>query len=156
MQMLDPVPKDPGTYIIFLLLHKSETIPVGSLGSWTFRKGYYAYTGSAQGSGGLAARLKRHLRPLSQKRIHWHIDHLASIAKITQVWWKEDKINHECSWAQQLTKEGSIILPGFGSSDCNCPSHLIWLPALKDQPHTWQSLKKLLGEHIESLRVDTE
>lgn len=157
MQIAEQFPTGPGTYILFLLLRKSKTITVGRLGSWTFRNGYYAYTGSAQGSGGLAGRLKRHLRPDSQKRIHWHIDHLvASDAKITQVWWKEGQMNHECFWAQQLAKEGSIVLPGFGSSDCTCPSHLIWLPALKDQPPNWKSLKELLGDNIKSLRVNTE
>jgi len=149
-------PPDPGTYILFLLLSKSETILVGSLGSWDFPRGYYAYTGSAQGPGGLAGRLRRHLRPRHQKRTHWHIDSLSTTAQIVRVWWEKGSENHECSWAQYLAERGSIPVPGFGSSDCRCPGHLVLFPTLMDQPHKWQNMMVGLGNNLETALIDAQ
>jgi len=156
MPASESFPSVPGTYALFLRLSKTESILVGSLGFWEFTSGYYAYTGSAQGPGGLAGRLKRHLRPNHQKRPHWHIDSLTSITKITHVWWEKGSANLECSWAQQLAKTGSIPVPGFGSSDCCCPGHLIWLPTLLDKKQPWQKLMLGLGNDLESALVDAQ
>ncbi|HHO76762.1 MAG TPA: DUF123 domain-containing protein [Deltaproteobacteria bacterium] len=45
-----------------LLLARSTMIQVGKLGSFIFPAGHYAYIGSAFGSGGLHARIQRHIR----------------------------------------------------------------------------------------------
>ena len=65
-----------GTYVLVLRLSSSLTLPVGRLGECYLTKGYYIYVGSAFGSGGLAARLRHHLKVSLTP--HWHIenDHL--------------------------------------------------------------------------------
>ena len=147
-------PSVTGTYALVLQLNNAETISVGSLGNWEIVSGYYAYTGSAQGPGGLAGRLNRHFRPTHQKRRHWHIDSLTSVAKIIHVWWEEGSANHECSWARQIANWGSIPVPGFGSGDCRCPGHLIWLSTSTDEQLSWQNQMQELGRNLETAIMD--
>jgi len=56
---------------------------IGKLGIHNLPHGYYVYVGSALG--GLASRLRRHLR--SEKRLHWHIDYLLRQAAVAQIWY---------------------------------------------------------------------
>ena len=54
--------KEAGTYALVMLLARTTALSVGKLGPVTFNAGYYVYTGSAFGPGGLAARSGHHLR----------------------------------------------------------------------------------------------
>jgi Uri superfamily endonuclease len=102
-------------------------IVVGRLGCVTFPAGLYAYVGSALGTGGLAARVARHRR--GQKKKHWHIDHLLEHGRIVDVYVDATGERLECRWSRALqshaaAKEGPM---GFGTSDCQCRTHLFYL-----------------------------
>jgi len=114
-----------GSYCILSHLPSDARIRVGALGTTLFRKGVYAYVGSAQG--GLEARLRRHLRSSKKKR--WHIDYLLSKAEVfSVVTVPSDDKSVECQISQALVAcdGASAPVPGFGSSDCKCASHLIY------------------------------
>jgi Uri superfamily endonuclease len=109
-----------------LQLECSEEITVGKLGTFTFPAGYYLYVGSALGPGGLEARLARHRR--RDKKLRWHIDYLLEHAQLAEVWSAASTDKLECLWAQSARGllGSEIPVPGFGSSDCRCLSHLIY------------------------------
>lgn len=121
---------EPGSYLLLLTLAAPASIDVGALGSCVFPAGCYAYVGSALGSGGVAARLNRHLR--SAKRTHWHIDYLTHTAPAWGVSAEYGRDRRECAWASTLSAlpGAGTPVPGFGSSDCRsgCPAHLVRLP----------------------------
>lgn len=123
------LPKTPGTYILFLLLEVPISTQIGRLGTFTLNPGLYAYVGSAFGPGGLHARLNRHLR--HDKKTHWHIDYLTTSASVVSIWLVESFERYECHWAQQIANTPGITIPipGFGSSDCACLSHLFVMPS---------------------------
>ena len=116
-----------GAYALVLHLERKEEITVGKLGTFAFPAGYYLYAGSALGRGGLEARLARHRR--RAKKLRWHIDYLLEHARLVEVWSTASTDRLECLWAQAALElpGGEIPVPGFGSSDCRCPSHLIYL-----------------------------
>lgn len=116
-----------GTYALVLCLECTEEITVGKLGTFTFPAGYYLYVGSALGPGGLEARLARHRR--RDKKLRWHIDYLLEHAQLVEVWSaaSTDKLECLCAQAARELPGSEIPVPGFGSSDCRCPSHLIHL-----------------------------
>lgn len=92
---------------------------MGKLGYGSFPKASYAYVGSAMN--GLRTRLARHLRV--EKKLHWHIDYLLQQAEVEEIILCQGEERVECSIAQALAGKFQSI-PGFGSSDCKCPSHL--------------------------------
>jgi Uri superfamily endonuclease len=96
-------------------------VNVGALGKLTFKKGLYAYVGSAQGN--LEKRVRRHLR--KEKRRFWHVDYLLNndAAKVTAVFHKQADKTEECAIAGVIGESGTPV-GGFGSSDCSCKSHL--------------------------------
>ena len=115
-----------GVYILKIYLHESMEIKIGALGSLFFRKGFYAYSGSAMG--GLEQRIGRHLR--KDKKLHWHIDYLLGKAEIKKVFVKEtNRKSEECGSATRLEQSGGVPVNGFGSSDCRCTSHLFYFNA---------------------------
>jgi Uri superfamily endonuclease len=136
----DLIPAQPGAYVLLLYLPVSGPIQIGRLGRFDFPSGYYAYTGSALGPGGLAARLGRHLRARpsgpdslnNAKRLHWHIDYLLLRASVVQVWFAISGRRREHSWARRLAgmPGAAVIAPRFGASDCHCPAHLLHLAVL--------------------------
>ncbi len=112
-----------GLYQLVLYLDKKSRIKIGKKNECLFPKGYYIYTGSAQS--GLEERVKRHLR--GKKKNFWHIDYLLPYCKILKViTYKEVKT--ECRLNQRILKlkDAKIIMKGFGSSDCQCLSHLFF------------------------------
>jgi Uri superfamily endonuclease len=140
-------PSQKGTYGLLLHLSRPQQITVGRLGDFAFAAGYYLYLGSALGSGGLAARLKRHWR--AEKGPFWHIDYLRQVGEITAVCWLESPERHEHGWAaaaQQLPG-ATIPVPRFGASDCRCPAHLFHFEQLPDL--------RLLSDHL-SLKLTTD
>lgn len=118
--------KSPGVYQLHLQLDAPARIAVGRLGTFDFPAGRYIYTGSALS--GLAARLARHRRAV--KVLHWHIDYLLQHARLVEVTIVATSERLECALnAQALAQPGAqIIAPRFGSSDCRCPAHLVYLP----------------------------
>ena len=125
--------KRKGTYILILRLGKAARIRIGKLGVAEFNHGFYAYIGSAFGPGGLGGRINRHQKV--KKPCHWHIDYLRRKSRLKDIWYTVSPIRREHEWARALaeTKGASIPIPGFGSSDCHCHSHLVYFesaPAL--------------------------
>lgn len=113
-----------GVYILIIELRKKSSIKIGALGVIDFKKGCYAYTGSAMG--GLEQRVSRHLR--KKKKLHWHIDYLLQDAVIKDVRVSETSSkSEECRTAVMLEKSGGRPVYGFGCSDCRCQSHLFLL-----------------------------
>lgn len=124
-----PWPAAPGTYLLALHAAEPVCVAIGRRGQFALSPGLYAYIGSAQGPGGLAARLARHLR--ADKRRHWHIDALTAALPIIVVGTAVATERLECAWVRHLLAEGAQApIPGFGSSDCRagCPAHLLRLP----------------------------
>jgi Uri superfamily endonuclease len=131
---------DKGSYLLGLFLDNDVTFDVGRLGSITFPAGYYTYAGSAQGPGGLSARLSRHRR--QEKQLHWHVDYLLTHARLVDVWTIVSDQRLECIWAQAMMRMpgAQIVVPRFGASDCRCPAHLVYFPR---PPETAQITKTL-------------
>ncbi|ACL68989.1 GIY-YIG nuclease family protein [Halothermothrix orenii] len=117
---------DSGIYLLEIFLHKPKKIEVGKKGEFTFPPGYYYYAGTAQKN--LQARLERHKRRV--KKYHWHIDYLLGAANLLSIYTWEVKREGECHLARYLIDKlnGEIIVPGFGSSDCRCKTHLVFFP----------------------------
>jgi Uri superfamily endonuclease len=114
-----------GTYTLLVEVPEATTITVGALGEHRFPAGWYAYTGSAFGTGGFD-RVDRHYELAAGKRDtrHWHIDYLLGHPNSRirgDVRTPEADI--ECSVADALP-EGPV--GGFGASDCDCKSHLAY------------------------------
>jgi Uri superfamily endonuclease len=78
---------------------------------------FFAYVGSAFGSGGLRARLGHHLKSTAEP--HWHIDYLLQIATPIEIWFTTAKRKLERQWAEMLESapEFRVAIPRFGSSD---------------------------------------
>ena len=110
-----------GTYLLIMTLPKDTSIIVGKHGILHFKKGCYAYVGSALN--GLEQRIQRHLR--TDKKTHWHIDYLLPFTEIVEIFYKENNRKEECSIAQDLERNFAGM-PDFGGSDCSCRSHLFF------------------------------
>jgi Uri superfamily endonuclease len=119
-----------GHYLLLVRLPAAGGLRIGAR-VMPFAAGWYVYAGSAQGPGGLAARLARHQR--AEKRPHWHIDWLLAAAKLTAIWARPGATGRECGWATALVAGGGRRQPGrFGSGDCRCAGHLVWFAAPPD------------------------
>jgi len=117
--------RDRGSYLLLLHLERDRTIDVGRLGARRFGKGHYVYVGSAMRN--LSARVARHLR--LRKKLRWHIDYLRQHADHVQALPIRSSRREECEVAEALS---AILAPGpagFGASDCNCPTHLLYSPS---------------------------
>ena len=116
--------KEPGIYTILLSLGKAQEIEVGSLGVIAFAAGYYAYTGSARGSGG-CKRVDRHIRIIQgiESTQRWHIDYLLPRADFQEVFITKTTRDLECQIASTIA-ERLVPVKGFGCTDCRCFSHL--------------------------------
>jgi sugar fermentation stimulation protein A len=118
-------PEAGGTYILLVEFPARTTIDVGKLGPLDFEPGIYAYVGSAHGPGGLFARLGRYFA--GPKRTHWHIDYLLEHAKVEGALFRVERDRLECDWAEWLRAMARAPVPGIGSSDCRCSSHLFFV-----------------------------
>lgn len=112
-----------GTYTLLLSLDAPVTLRVGALGERPFRAGWYAYTGSAFGAGGFK-RVDRHRRlaRADDGTRHWHLDYLLPAATVRDVFTAEGAAI-ECEVARGLPGDR---IEGFGASDCDCDSHLVY------------------------------
>ena len=115
---------DSGLYQLVIRLRQERDIRVGRLGRFRFPAGFYVYTGSAKR--GLEARIARHLR--ARKKMRWHIDYLLRYGRILEVKRYATSDESECQLSQRVESvEGSrMVAAGFGSSDCECSTHLFY------------------------------
>ncbi|WP_327052049.1 GIY-YIG nuclease family protein [Halomicrococcus gelatinilyticus] len=131
---------DGGTYTLLVELDAPATVPFGALGERDLPAGWYAYTGSALGTGGFA-RVERHGRVASGEHDarHWHVDYLLGHPDSRLV----DDVrtvgaDAECAVARRIRRgvssdgrsspgastDGIAAVPGVGATDCDCPAHL--------------------------------
>ncbi|MFC7196510.1 DUF123 domain-containing protein [Halosimplex aquaticum] len=130
-------PTAEGTYTLVLELAASATIEVGALGAREFAPGWYAYSGSAFGPGGFA-RVERHRELCAGERDarHWHVDYLLDHPDVrAEAVGRTPDEDVECEVSRLLAGEESDDrggadererVPGFGASDCDCGSHLVY------------------------------
>lgn len=137
--------KDSGSYIIILKVRTEKTIGIGALGNITFQEGYYLYAGSAMKH--LTKRIERHRR--KRKRTHWHIDYLTQQTDWVASLPIRSSIRLECEIAGALSLLLETGIPGFGSSDCKCPTHLFH--SRKNPLHT-----ETFHEMLQSFRMRKE
>lgn len=119
---MNQLPK--GIYLLKIRLEQPEELKIGTLSSHEFN-GEYLYVGSALGSGGFQ-RVIRHVEISrgSSEGGHWHVDHLTDVGKVVESWLIPTEEDLECLLAGKLQEEFDQPVKGFGSSDCNCYSHL--------------------------------
>lgn len=115
-----------GIYIAIFRLARPRFIRVGRLGSFRFAPGHYLYVGTAQRN--LEARLARHARP--EKALRWHVDYLSTQARMLGAITVAGPRERECELAVELARSCACPVPGFGSSDCRCSSHLFYRETL--------------------------
>lgn len=123
--------KDRGAYLICGRLLRNRKLEIGSLGKIYFKKGYYLYVGSAMNS--LGARLRRHMN--KNKIMRWHIDYLIPELGALKPIAIRSSESLECLLSEELGIISDHYIPGFGSSDCECRSHLYWFESdpLRDE-----------------------
>ena len=148
--------EDRGIYLLFLKIEEDIELEIGSLGMQSLSKGSYIYVGSAFGPGGLEKRLYRHKR--KEKKIFWHIDYLLnnencrikSIGKL----YSDQKLECELNKAIHLLFQNDGLYPikGFGSSDCKCQSHLLYI-VIKSIENFSRTIKEESGYRIELEKV---
>ena len=148
-------PKLKGSYALILGPYRkgaAGSVAIGRLGTLALQWGYYLYVGSAFGSGGLAARLKHHLH--STARPHWHIDYLKEHLAPVEVWVTTDPVSQEHRWARLLLENPHSTAPlaGFGSSDCECASHLFFFTELP----CFEWFRQQAGAHLADHRSEIE
>lgn len=129
--------EDGGSYILILRLSDDKVIEVGKLGALSFPKGYYLYVGSAATH--LKKRIERHLR--KRKSFFWHIDFLRDHADQCVALPIRSRDRLECAIARSLHDIARRPVPGFGASDCSCPTHLF---AMDENPQHNRKFIELL------------
>ena len=110
------------SYQLHINVAKEIDLKIGKLGRFIFPIGSYVYTGSAKKN--INKRIERHLS--KKKKLHWHIDYFLNNDAVQIIYIKKSEMI-ECSLNKKTC--GTIIIKGFGSSDCNlcCGSHLKYL-----------------------------
>ena len=116
----------PGAFVLIIELAEPIEVTLPGKPKTTLQAGRYLYCGFAKGSGGIRARLSRHMRP--DKVIHWHVDQLTDAGRVTGAWIFPGR--DECELVRALSHLSAPIR-GFGSTDClKCWSHLLSWPRL--------------------------
>ena len=144
--VLDSEAHDSGVYVMVMHLDHDLDLEIGSKGMMHFKKGYYMYVGSAKAN--LTKRIERHKR--KRKKMHWHLDyfrgHCEMIAGVPirtsglplESWSlthesypsmpsmpdPDIEVSVECALADAVGAIAEWEVPKFGSSDCDCTSHL--------------------------------
>jgi adenylylsulfate kinase len=134
-----------GVYVLVIFISKAIELNVGALGSIGFEKGLYGYVGSAQNN--LKKRIQRHMQ--KEKKLFWHVDYLLDNdeTRICRVLVSRRNKRAECSLAKKI-ESYAFPVNGFGSSDCNCTSHLFKRNAA--------SLRKLMNEKLSVISLESE
>jgi sugar fermentation stimulation protein A len=125
LRILERELHDRGSYLLILRLASETRLKVGGLGEIDFNRGYYVYVGSAMKN--LTRRIERHRR--LRKNFHWHIDYLRDSSEFLAALPVRSEDDLECEMAAGMGDVADWTVPGFGSSDCSCPSHLFGFEA---------------------------
>lgn len=143
-----------GTYALMLHSPHQRSIEIGKLGKIGVRKGCYVYVGSAFGFGGLVARIKHHCR--ISESFHWHIDYLRPAVVITEIWYSHDPLKREHDWAGIFMGVNGVKLPlrGFGSTDCNCETHLFFFRVSPSVEIFRKRIEQTIPNHHRIERID--
>ena len=118
-----------GTYTVILSWGGRPVVRIGKLGRFRLLEGCYLYTGSALGVGALSlqGRIARHKR--RSKTLRWHVDYLTSNknCRFAGAFYVVSNRRLECKINRLISLRLHAVptVPKFGSSDCNCPSHLL-------------------------------
>jgi len=137
-----------GTYLLLLECNNEAELSIGKLGEMVTEPGFYLYVGSACGPGGIQARINHHMQ--IAVRPHWHIDYLRTVAGLVNAWCAYgSRCEHE--WAYRLSQSEAAKEPlkGFGSTDCDCTTHLF---SFKRKPIKAE-LEKMLNNKLASVKV---
>jgi sugar fermentation stimulation protein A len=132
--------KEKGVYLLVLKLKKNQRLSAGNLPETSFKSGTYIYVGRSRLS--LEGRFRRHLR--KEKKLFWHIDYFLQKAAVEEVWIKRDFFD-ECQTAADIKnfwRNSLFPQRKFGSSDCRCTSHLVYLARNSED---LESLRKKLS-----------
>ena len=121
-ERLESLVKDRGCYLLVMEVKDDLKVEVGALGRLTFKPGYYVYVGSAKAN--LQKRIERHKR--KHKALKWHIDYLTVTARVVADFPIRSEEISECELARMLKGFADGEVPKFGSSDCQCQSHLFY------------------------------
>lgn len=117
-----------GAYVLQIRLKEDLQLDLASLKYPLLETGLYLYCGSANGPGGIRARVKRHVK--RDKKPHWHVDRLTIAYGVEAFCTFEGGC--ECDLVAHLLKQKFTHIPliGLGSSDCkSCRAHLVEIPA---------------------------
>ncbi len=153
---MDKEAHDGGSYLIILRLSKRVSVKVGRLGSVNFKRGYYTYVGSAKKN--LSKRIERHWE--LRKKLFWHIDYLRAVAEFHVALPVRSCDDLECDIAKKLKFIADSEVKNFGSSDCNCSSHLFWTESDPMESLQFHSLlqcfriERLLDKKLKNLAVN--
>ena len=125
---LRQLPKTAGAYVLVIELTTDLALQNKRFAGTILPKGTYRYCGSANGPGGIAARVKRHCKV--EKKPHWHVDELTANGAGRVVSVLVVPGGNECALRKQIEARpdagAGFPVPGFGSSDCKmCTSHLV-------------------------------
>ena len=146
------LPEDKGTYVLIAPVSQMKRIEIGRLGRFDIIPGYYAYVGSAFGSGGLRARIGHHIESTADPR--WHIDYLLKVAQLVEIRYTTADRKLEHHWADLLEKapQFRMPIPRFGSSDYhrNRSSHLFY--SKRHPAFAW--FRQQLAEQFEGLYAE--
>jgi len=120
-----------GVYVLLISVENGVQKEVGALGLINLGPGMYAYVGSALGShsSSIEGRLSRHYS--DHKKMHWHIDYILKDPKVKlkAAIFSESRKAQECNLVKKICNYEFAFIgtKDFGSSDCSCISHLIFL-----------------------------
>ncbi len=117
----DRIPALPGAYLLLVELKEVTPLRLPNGPNVSLMPGRYIYAGSANGPGGLKARVSRHMRRAKQRR--WHIDQLTENGDVLGTWIFPG--GTECDLVD-VNSALPVPIAGFGSTDCKrCRSHLL-------------------------------
>jgi len=122
--ILEGISRVSGAYILQIPVLRTITAEIKSLENPEILAGTYLYCGSANGPGGIRARVIRHLK--RDKKAHWHVDRLTIPCGVEA--FSVFEAGSECDLVIRLQKLDFVSVPyvKFGSSDCpTCPAHLL-------------------------------
>ncbi len=119
-----------GVYVLILHLTRGLSLNIGDK-LFSLKPGEYVYVGSAFGLGGVAGRLNRHIRTFTghTTKKHWHIDYLLSLSTSLTTVYANSSERLECTLVRLLQGTGSVVIKGFGNTDCKsgCDGHLVFM-----------------------------
>ncbi len=85
---------------------------------------------------------------------HWHIDYLKPWLDLREIWYTHDPVKREHQWAKALLAETNSFapLPGFGSSDSKCETHLVYFSSEPDFKHCCDVISFGVAEYASMAR----